>query len=1060
MSIIKKTEKKARVKNLGARDTRRIASVDVTLSSWNDTLPGLVARMDAEKARTIESQVAHKGDRFLEMSQRVRARVASYEATPDSMRVCSAGDFHLVARHYALQAPNDRAAQLMRQSAEGRFKKAAAHSKLVDSTLTMGEIRQWEKAASMGSATRSPVVLAMLTEGLAQVATLPDQHNFLNRRARRIASQADFDQQVAELGIMSGSVEHRFARAYLARQAEACIANKVGPNKSKTAKRRRVKAQQEFVDSLPPEQKAIADEVLDLCKEHQDWSLTDAISFLMNRSERGDRYNFLESWATRVRLEGSKQAQGGFTAHDWMEIGETEGAYEKETEDGWKFSVEHHLHKAGLWYWAAWSPNNQTDMPDHDGNAESVEEAKTKAEQSAGSDHQAQADTGWGWSVDKYDEEAGEDTEFSGIAPTLEAALAALSEAVGITVYESMFHNKEPGMWHGDCDGFQLTIEPPTEDGGRQAQSDLDPLLAAIHDEFPGFVTDEDVNGGDLVDFINGVLQEPWADTQLLKALKEHFPGFVDGEQDVNGGDLVDFLNRYNTRQAKTAYGDREWESLTQRLQGLPEATLRAWATETLEGGESMPLETLVQAFSEHEGEHALEFMQEGGKLEEYFTRQARIAKLAQTNPEFEVEFEISDEVRNNEVASEAKQVIEDAASGLGLSSIKFLSSTDVDGEEGTDENGAYESYYRNVKVSGKYSDLVALIEELGYGTTDAEKIVQEQAPEGVGMDPTNHDWIDGDRVYPNGFTGTAGHNNWVLYDEAHRQVQAGSAEGIEDAKEACDVAYEEETGSTAHQAQQELSEEELRAWAVETFGPGAVSYTLEEIKEEFASRQAMTTEGRLAKFARVAGLYWVAETKVGRAVIERSASSFKVSVYEPGSTMAVKAEDEAPTLAAAMVSASSFLSDTTAQSEEGEVEASFKQALAGDHRASPFQLAAKAGWDWEQDKTFIAFCRKASSREATEEGFRRFKAHKVARSYGDVEGIEPAEKDIARMESMKAKAGDDAEKVRQLAANMAQAITDSDKALRRAKAAELVFDGALGDAVSKIFEARAKELD
>ena len=76
-----------------------------------------------------------------------------------------------------------------------------------------------------------------------------------------------------------------------------------------------------------------------------------------------------------------------------------------------------------------------------------------------------------------------------------------------------------------------------------------------------------------------------------------------------------------------------------------------------------------------------------------------------------------------------------------------------------------------------------------------------------------------------------------------------------------------------------------------------------------------------------------------------------------------------------------------------------------------------------------------------------------------DSKGEQPGEKDIQRIRDMKKKAGDDMGKLKQLAFNMAKAITDKDKAVRRAAAADQILKGKEADIVAETFLARADEL-
>ncbi len=78
------------------------------------------------------------------------------------------------------------------------------------------------------------------------------------------------------------------------------------------------------------------------------------------------------------------------------------------------------------------------------------------------------------------------------------------------------------------------------------------------------------------------------------------------------------------------------------------------------------------------------------------------------------------------------------------------------------------------------------------------------------------------------------------------------------------------------------------------------------------------------------------------------------------------------------------------------------------------------------------------------------------ASKYGDVKGQEPAEKDIQRIKDLETKAKGDESKMLKLAQNMANTLGGSpdsmDKAIRRAKACEIVYKGDLGKKLAKVF--------
>lgn len=80
----------------------------------------------------------------------------------------------------------------------------------------------------------------------------------------------------------------------------------------------------------------------------------------------------------------------------------------------------------------------------------------------------------------------------------------------------------------------------------------------------------------------------------------------------------------------------------------------------------------------------------------------------------------------------------------------------------------------------------------------------------------------------------------------------------------------------------------------------------------------------------------------------------------------------------------------------------------------------------------------------------------------GDIKGTEPGGKDILRLEDIKRKGGNDVNKIIKLVQTMANSIgrgagADSkEKALRRAKAAEMVFEGEFGKMLANIFKEAA----
>lgn len=87
------------------------------------------------------------------------------------------------------------------------------------------------------------------------------------------------------------------------------------------------------------------------------------------------------------------------------------------------------------------------------------------------------------------------------------------------------------------------------------------------------------------------------------------------------------------------------------------------------------------------------------------------------------------------------------------------------------------------------------------------------------------------------------------------------------------------------------------------------------------------------------------------------------------------------------------------------------------------------------------------------------FAVNRRGRKLYDTKGDEAGEKDIQRMRDLKSKAAGNEDKAIRLAEQMAKLIQDAEKALRRADAAETIFDGTLGKRIANIFKKQAKSL-
>jgi hypothetical protein len=88
------------------------------------------------------------------------------------------------------------------------------------------------------------------------------------------------------------------------------------------------------------------------------------------------------------------------------------------------------------------------------------------------------------------------------------------------------------------------------------------------------------------------------------------------------------------------------------------------------------------------------------------------------------------------------------------------------------------------------------------------------------------------------------------------------------------------------------------------------------------------------------------------------------------------------------------------------------------------------------------------------------FEETEAAKKLKDVKGDEPDEKDLQRLADIEDKAAGDVGKAIKMAVNVAKSIRDYDKAVRRAKAAEIVFkDEKIGKAIHDVFMQAAHNL-
>lgn len=930
MSIFKKTEKKQGVRKLGAVDTSAAQlSAFGTSKGWEKLMPRVAAQINADRDRLAASQKRATRNLFQDLAFDVRSRKASYEQMPDSMNVATPGDFSEMARHYALQAPTDRAATFMRTASENRFKRNASH------LLTMGEVRAWEKSARALNP-KSAAVEAIMTDGLAQVASLPDQYNFLNRRASLVTDQASFEKVAGELGLTSNTLEHRFARAYLAKAAESQAARK------KTAKRK--VAQEEVV------------------KE----------------------FDYQGKWVVIL-----KDSDGLFAA----------------TVDGDEVCT----------------------------NEESARSAASVARDFIEGKHE-------GKQAQKSDED-------------IRLELISTYSAVGDDPEERRHDLEKYEEQIREMSATELEVHYNDTFGhsGKQAQMANDPLLKACFEHFPGFADDTDVNAADLVDFVtqNLKLAEPHFETELL----ERFPGFKD-DSEVNGPDLVDFISQELGEPEHQGY---QADSFDQELEEAGHKEAQSGFYFYLPIGDGIEEEAKLEKLQNALASHGIDFNDANFEHSSWIGEgdfEALKTKIAPVLEKFGIDV--------GKMEKESSQS-EDEPEGAKLASFKRVA-------------GLYwvaETKFARAVIQkvGKRFGFEGTLHAAGAGPSDPGIVFSDYtlaktmrtATDGLELarkEAQERGWYEDQkgfaRVYNDEIEGyveenIAGKWGWMITGPVGAEVLAtDECDTKELAQAACDeaakenghVAGSDQVESITGTPEGDITKRAQTNYALDLEPAGSITYQGHQVEFQV----------KYSDPAYPAGLFYAECPELG----------FHTG---PGSRASVEQD------MAAKIDAWRKRRDGKQAQSNDPVETAFLQAkeeekLSGDAdgtlQNAAFDAAQAAGWDWEADQEFMGYALKATPAEILDKGLEKYLLHKrkTGKSYGDVVGIEPAEKDIARMESMMAKADGDDQKVLQYAFAMANAITDSDKALRRGKAGEVVFGGALGDQVAKIFEDRAKALD
>jgi hypothetical protein len=199
----------------GANPTKKSALL--TSERWDELSPRIQAKIEQDRAAHRQSVTRSAFNLPLMAHAASKVKATQMWDLPDTAKVALAGDVHELCKKTAKMNSRDRAIQTVAYAAETLFKKAP------ESWVTVGQLKSWRAMGCTAAQQESPVLDALLTDGMAQIAHFDVHQAHLGKVAKTIKTQEDFDARCATLGITTERVDHRLARAYLAKLAEQAM---------------------------------------------------------------------------------------------------------------------------------------------------------------------------------------------------------------------------------------------------------------------------------------------------------------------------------------------------------------------------------------------------------------------------------------------------------------------------------------------------------------------------------------------------------------------------------------------------------------------------------------------------------------------------------------------------------------------------------------------------------------------------------------------------------------------------------------------------------------------
>ena len=224
MIPVKKRNKAAKLSQWGAGPNPARVSSLLTSDAWKGVEGRIQDRIAQDKQNHEASVRKYSHDLLLTAHVAAKAKAANLFELPEDSRVAIAGEVYDTCKKAAKENPRDRGVQTIAKAAETVFKKSP------ESWVTVGQLKAWRATACTANQRETEAVDSLLTDSMAGIARFDAHQAQMGKMAKKIVSQQDFDQVCAIMGITTDRVDHRLARAYLARMVNEKVAQEAAPN--------------------------------------------------------------------------------------------------------------------------------------------------------------------------------------------------------------------------------------------------------------------------------------------------------------------------------------------------------------------------------------------------------------------------------------------------------------------------------------------------------------------------------------------------------------------------------------------------------------------------------------------------------------------------------------------------------------------------------------------------------------------------------------------------------------------------------------------------------------